>query len=209
MRSLETQTLSQNIEPAKRASRKHASALMGKVASPREASLRWRRQRLRRIRSRHAPMQGHNQRPRARRARSAPGGPAAYTDFRFESREGSAPTRRGERRAGTGPRRDGLGARHDQLTNAAAGVKQVASPFNSSVCPVLSSTYRPRSGRASHPIGVARSRQRTSESQSIESSQRPCARPPTCSQDHIRTENLLINVIGRKDLRSVTKIPQE
>ena len=109
LRSLETQTLSQNIEPAKRASRKHASALMGKVASPREASLRWRRQRLRRIRSRHAPMQGHNQRPRARRARSAPGGPAAYTDFRFESREGSAPTRRGERRAGTGPRRDGLG----------------------------------------------------------------------------------------------------
>jgi len=84
----------------------------------------------------------------------------------------------------------------------------VASPFNSSVCPVLSSTYRPRSGRASHPIGVARSRQRTSESQSIESSQRPCARPPTCSQGHIRTENLLINVIGRKDLRSVTKISQ-
>jgi hypothetical protein len=84
----------------------------------------------------------------------------------------------------------------------------VASPFNSSVCPVLSSTYQPRSGRAAHPIGVARSRQRTSESQSIESSQRPWARPPTCSQDHIRTENLLINVIGRKDLRSVTKISQ-
>ncbi len=84
----------------------------------------------------------------------------------------------------------------------------MASPFNSSVYPVLSSTYRPRSGRASHPIGVARSRQRTSESQSIESSQRPCARPPTCNQGHIRTENLLINVIGRKDLRSVTKISQ-
>ena len=32
----------------------------------------------------------------------------------------SAPTRRGERRAGTGPRRDGRGARHDQPTNAAA-----------------------------------------------------------------------------------------
>src|SRR5437879_1041512 len=94
-RPLETQTLSQNIEPAKRASRKHANALMGKVASPREASLRWRRQRLRRIRSRHAPMQGHKQRPRARRARLAPGGPAAYTDFRFESREGSAPTAAG------------------------------------------------------------------------------------------------------------------
>jgi hypothetical protein len=29
------------------------------------------------------------------------------------ARYGSAPTRRGERRAGTGPRRDGLGARHD------------------------------------------------------------------------------------------------
>jgi hypothetical protein len=142
--------------------------------------------------------------------RSTPAGLAPFPHcFRLESREGSAPDPpRGERRAGTGPRRDGLGARHDQLTNAAAGVKQVASPFNSSVCPVLSSTYWPRSGRAALPIGVARSRQRTSESQSIESSQRPCARPPTCSQDHIRTENLLINVIGRKDLRSVTKISQ-
>jgi hypothetical protein len=29
--------------------------------------------------------------------------------FQLESREGSAPTRRGERRAGTGPRRDGQG----------------------------------------------------------------------------------------------------
>src|SRR4029450_391909 len=48
---------------------------------------------------------------------------------------------------------------------------------------------RPRS-RASYPIGVARSRPRMSESQSIESSPRPCARPPPGSHGDIRTENL-------------------
>jgi hypothetical protein len=67
---------------------------------------------------------------------------------------------------------------------------------------------RPRS-RASYPIGVARSRPRMSESQSIESSRRPCARPPLCSHGDIRTENLPSNVTGPKDLRSVTKIPQD
>jgi hypothetical protein len=47
-----------------------------------------------------------------------------------------------------------------------------------------------------------------SESQSIESSRHPCARPPLCSYGDIRTENLPTNVTGPKDLRSVTKIPQ-
>jgi len=74
---------------------------------------------------------------------------------------------------------------------------------------VLSSTCWSRSRRASYPIGVARSRPRMSESQSIESSRRPCARPPLCSHGDIRTENLPSNVTGPKDLRSVTKIPQD
>jgi hypothetical protein len=80
--------------------------------------------------------------------------------------------------------------------------------FTSSVFPVPSSTCRPRSGRASYPIGLAGSQPRMSESQSIELSQRPCARPPTCSNCDIETGKSPSNVIGQKHLPSVTKIPQ-
>jgi hypothetical protein len=81
--------------------------------------------------------------------------------------------------------------------------------FTSSVFPVPSSTCRPRSGRASYPIGLAGSQPRMSESQSIELSQRPCARPPTCSNCDIETGKSPSNVIGQKHLPSVTKIPQD
>ncbi len=48
-------------------------------------------------------------RPASRESAITPAGLAPFPHcFQLESREGSAPTRRGERRAGTGPRRDGL-----------------------------------------------------------------------------------------------------
>jgi hypothetical protein len=89
--------------------------------STRQWSLRWRRQKQRRRKGHRDPTQDQNQGLRAGKVRSTPAGLAPFPHcFQLESHEGSAPTRRGERRAGTGPRRDGLGARHDELTNAAA-----------------------------------------------------------------------------------------
>ena len=55
---------------------------------------------------------------------------------------------------------------------------------------------------------LAGSRPRRSESQSIEPSQRPCARPRRVLIATSKQENRPANVIGQKHLPSVTKIPQ-
>jgi len=102
--------------------------------------------------------------------------------------------------AGDWPRRTGSGRVMAKPNTPGSGalVKSLTVP---------SSISQRRSGLASWPSGPAQNRQRTPESQSIESSRHPCVRPPTCSCCDIRTGKSPSNVIGQKYSPSVA-IPQ-